>query len=92
MFPLPPRPEERWAGLRGAFGSVGESASIARTMIFLVRERRDLPFFFEAEILTPDVDALAGIVVPKMRKWASPGSSFEAELRIVDMLFASRYR
>lgn len=42
--------------------------------------------------LTPDLDALAGIVVPKMRKWASPGSSFEAELRIVDMLLASRYR
>lgn len=41
--------------------------------------------------LTPDLDALAGVLVPKMRKWATPESSFEAELRIVDMLLASRY-
>ncbi|KUI68245.1 hypothetical protein VM1G_04206 [Cytospora mali] len=42
--------------------------------------------------LTPDIDALASLVVPKMRKWATPGSSLESELRIVDMLLASRYR
>lgn len=42
--------------------------------------------------LTPDLNALAGVVVPKMRRWATPGSSIESELRIVDMLLASRYR
>lgn len=42
--------------------------------------------------LVPDLDALAGVFVPKMRKWATPGSSFEAGSKIVDMLLASRYR
>lgn len=42
--------------------------------------------------LTPDLDALAGVVVPKIRRWSTPGSSLESELKIVDMLLTSRYR
>lgn len=42
--------------------------------------------------LTPDLEVLAGTFAPKMRKWATPGSSFEALLRILDMLLADRRR
>lgn len=42
--------------------------------------------------LVPDLDTLAGAFAPKIRQWATLGSSFEALLRVVDMLLASRRR
>lgn len=42
--------------------------------------------------LTPDIDVLAGALAPKIRKWATPGSPFEAFLKILDTLLAGRRR
>ncbi|KAG8167412.1 hypothetical protein KVR01_003101 [Diaporthe batatas] len=38
--------------------------------------------------LTPDVTGLADVVVAKLRKWATPGSVFEAQVSIVDGLMS----
>lgn len=38
--------------------------------------------------LTPDVAGLAGMVVTRLKKWATPGSVFEAQVSIVDRLLS----
>jgi hypothetical protein len=36
--------------------------------------------------LTPMIKPLQAMVIPKLRRWATPGSSFEAEMRILESL------
>ncbi|KAI3392281.1 hypothetical protein diail_5918 [Diaporthe ilicicola] len=38
--------------------------------------------------LTPDLQGLADAVIGKLKKWATPGSVFEAQVRIVDRLLS----
>lgn len=42
--------------------------------------------------LTPDLDALAGALGPKLQKWETPGSLFEALLLMMNSLLANRQR
>jgi hypothetical protein len=35
---------------------------------------------------TPDLQPLTAMVLPRLRRWATPGSSFEAEVRILESL------
>lgn len=39
--------------------------------------------------MTPDLNALAGVFVPKLQNWAMPGSLFEALLSIMNLLVAN---
>lgn len=66
--------------------SVSQSCMAAFVVLFLAGRSAHLGH------LTPDPETLAGTFASKMRKWATPGSSFEALLNILNRLLASRRR
>lgn len=64
--------------------SVSQSCLVCFVILFLASLSPQL------QRLVPDLDVLASAVTPQMRKWATPGSSFEALLRILNTMLESR--
>lgn len=62
--------------------TVSQSCMTAFVVLFLASRSAHLGH------LAPDLEALAGTFASKIRKWATPGSSFEALLSILDMLLS----
>lgn len=59
-----------------------QSAMAALLMIIIANSSPQLRPF------TPDIEGLYAMIVPKIRKWAAAGSSFEAEVKILDTIAA----
>lgn len=66
--------------------SVSQSCLVSLAVLFLASLSPQL------QHLVPDIDVLAGAVAPQIRIWATPGSSFEALLEILDSLLESRHQ
>lgn len=66
--------------------SVAQSCLASLVILFLAGLSPQL------QHLVPDIDVLAGAVEPQIRKWAAPGSSFEALLQILETLRTSKHQ
>lgn len=64
--------------------SISQSCLVCFVILFLASLSPQL------QRLVPDLDMLAGAVTPQVRKWAAPGSSFEALLGILNTMLESR--
>lgn len=62
--------------------SVSDGALACFTVLFMASQS---PYLRH---LTPDLSGLADMVIAKLKKWATPGSVFEAQVSIVDRLLS----